>query len=60
MFTDIYDMITDIQFVNTLEDCVRELGAMSKSISDSTKVETGTCALEIIHILCISDWQSEQ
>ena len=48
MFTDIYGMKTDSQFVNTLEGCIRDRGAMSQLISDS----------DVIRALCIGDWQS--
>ena len=47
MFTDIYDIKTDNQFCNTLEDYIRERGAISELISRSTKVETSKRVLDI-------------
>jgi hypothetical protein len=59
MFTDVYGMKTGSQFVNTLEDCIREQGAMTQLVSDSAKVETSKRVLELIRALCISNWNSE-
>ena len=47
MFTDIYDIKTDNQFCNTLEDYIRERGAISELISRSAKVETSKRVLDI-------------
>ena len=59
MFTSVYGMKTDSQFVNTLEDNIRERGAMSKLISDCAQVEMSKRVLDILRALCISSWQSE-
>ena len=59
MFSDVYGMKTDSQFVNTLEDCIRERGAMSQLVSDCAQVETSKRVLELIRALCISNWSSE-
>ena len=59
LYCDIYGMKTDSQFVNTLEDNIRERGAMSKLISDCAQVELSKRVLDVIRSLCISSWQSE-
>ena len=59
MYTDAYGMKTDSQFINTLEDNIRERGAMSKLISDCAQVEMSRRVLDILRSLCISGWQSE-
>ena len=59
MFSDVYGMKTDSQFFNTLEDCIRERGAMSQPVSDCAQVETSKRVLELIRALCISNWRSE-
>jgi hypothetical protein len=57
--TDIYGIKSDKQFVNTLEDNIRERGAPNKLISDRGSVIIGENVLDILRALCISDWQSE-
>ena len=59
MFNDVYGMKTDSQFVNTLEDNIRERGAMSKLVSDCAQVELSNRVLDVLRALCISNWQSE-
>ena len=59
MFNDVYGMKTDSQFVNTLEDNIRERGAMSKLVSDCAQVELSKRVLDVLRALCISNWQSE-
>ena len=59
MFTDVYGMKTDSQFINTLEDCIRDRGAMTQLISDSAQVEISKRVLDVLRALCIGDWQSE-
>ena len=59
MFNDVYGMKTDSQFVNTLEDHIRERGAMSKLISDCAQVELSKRVMDVLRALCISNWQSE-
>ena len=59
MFTDVYGMKSDNQFVNTLEDQIRERGAMSKLVSDCAQVEISRRVIDILRALCISSWQSE-
>jgi hypothetical protein len=57
--TDIYGIKSDKQFVNTLEDNIRQRGAPNKLISDRAQVEISKKVLDILHTFCISDWQSE-
>jgi hypothetical protein len=57
--TDIYGIKSDKQFVNTLEDDIRQRGAPNKLISDRAQVEISKKVLDILHTFCISDWQSE-
>jgi hypothetical protein len=52
-------MKTDKQFVSTLEDNIRERGAMSKLISDRAQVEISNKVVDILRALFISSWQSE-
>ena len=57
--TDIYGIKTDRQFVNTLEDNIRQRGAPNKLISDRAQVEISNKVLGILRALVIGDWQSE-
>ena len=59
MFTDVYGTKTYSQFVNTLEDCIRDRGAMFQLISNSAQVEISKRVLDILRALCIGDWKSE-
>ena len=59
MFTDVYGMKSDSQFVITLEDHIRDRGAMSKLVSDCAQVEISKRVIDILRALCISSWQSE-
>jgi hypothetical protein len=55
----VYGFKTDKEFVNTLEDYIRERGAMDKLISDSAKAETSSRVKDILCSLCIASWYSE-
>ena len=57
---DIYGMTSTKQFVNTLEDVIRERGAMDLLISDSAKVEQSARVMDILRALWIQGWQSER
>jgi hypothetical protein len=57
--TDIYGIKNDKEFVNTLEDNIRQRGTPTKLISDRAQVEISKKVLDILRTLCISDWQSE-
>ena len=38
LVVDVFGMLTDKQFVNSLEDVIRKQGAMDKLITDSARV----------------------
>ena len=59
LVADVYGIKTDKEFVNTLEDNIRERGAMDKLISDSARAETSTRIKDILRALVIAEWQSE-
>ena len=59
LVADVYGIKTDAQFVNTLEDQIRERGAMTKLISDSAQSEISKKVKDILRAYAISDWQSE-
>jgi hypothetical protein len=56
LLTDVYGMKTGKQFANTLEDNIRERGAMSKLISDRAQVEISNKVTDILRALFISSW----
>ena len=57
--TDVYGIKRDSQFINTLEDNIREWGAMLKLISDRAQVEISEKVNILLRALFIQDWQSE-
>lgn len=59
LVTDVEQMKTKKQFVNTLEENIHQHGAPNKLISDHTQVEIGNKVKDILHALYISSWQSE-
>jgi hypothetical protein len=59
LVTDIYGMKTEKQFVNTLEDNIRERGAMVRLLSDRAQVEISSRVVSILRALSIGQWQSE-
>ena len=59
LLTDVYGMKTEKQFVNTLEDNIRERGAMRRLLTDSARVETSNKAYDLLRALMIGAWQSE-
>ena len=59
LVADVYGIKTDKEFVNTLEDNIRERGAMDKLISDCARAETSTRIKDILRALVIAEWQSE-
>jgi hypothetical protein len=50
----------DKEFVKTLEDNIREWGAMDKLISDCAKAETSEWVKQILCAVVISAWYSER
>lgn len=59
LVTDAYPVKTDKQFVNTLEDNIRQRGAMDKLLSDGAKAEISNRVKDILRYYSIDDWQSE-
>ena len=57
--TDVYGISTDNQFVNTLEDNIRERGAPYRLVSDRGSAIISERVKTILRTLCISAWQSE-
>ena len=56
---DVQGLKSDKQFVSALEDNIRKRGAMDKLISDRGMVGIAERTQQILHALCIGDWQSE-
>ena len=56
---DVYGMKTDKQFVNTLEDIIRERGAPNRLLSDHAILIRSSRILDILRALCIGQWTSE-
>ena len=59
LVSDAYPLKRDSEFVNTLEDNIRERGAPLKLISDRAQVEISKRVNDILRALCIASWQSE-
>ena len=59
LFTDVYPLKSQKQFVNTLEDNSRFRGAMTKLISDYAKVEISNKGKDILRMYHISRGNSE-
>ncbi len=59
LVTDAYGIKSERQFVNTLEDNIRQRGAPTKLISDRAQVEISNKVKDILRALFIQDWQSE-
>ncbi len=59
LVTDVYPCKTDKQFVNALEDNIRDRGAMDKILTDSAQAEISNRVKDVLRSLCISSWQSE-
>jgi hypothetical protein len=52
--------MSDKEFVNALEDNIREQGAMDELFSDCAKAESSNQVKQILRALCISSWQRER
>ena len=59
LVADVYSMVSDKEFVNTLEDQIRQRGAMDHLISDHAQVEILKWVHDILRAYAISNWQSE-
>ena len=57
--TDAYGILTEKDFPATLEDNVRQRGAMDKLVSDRAKSTFSRRALDFLRYYCIDQWQSE-
>ena len=55
---DIYPVKTECQFVNALEDIIRERGAMKMLITDGAKAEISNRVLDILRAYHIQSWRS--
>ena len=55
LVSDVYGMKHDMQFVNSLEDNIRQRGSMDKRTSDSAKSEISTRVKDILRVLFIYD-----
>ena len=56
---NLYGMTSEKHFVNTLEDIIRERGAMNKLISDRARVEISDRVHDVLRAMNIDSWQSE-
>jgi hypothetical protein len=56
---DVYPMKTDVQFVNALEDHIRERGAMTTLLSDRAQAEISNKVEDILHAYRIGTWKRE-
>ena len=59
LVADVYGMKTDGEFVNTLEDQIRQRGAMDRLLSDNAQAEVSKKVKDILRAYAIGDWQSE-
>lgn len=57
--TDVYPMKLEAQFVDTLQDNIRQRGAMDKLVSDRAQVEISNRVKDILRLYVIDDSQSE-
>ena len=58
-YCDVFDLVFDKRFVNTLWDVVRKRGTMDKLVSDRAQLEVSKKVKDNLRHLCIDDWQSE-
>jgi len=58
-YSSVYGIKNDSEFIHTLQDVIRDHGAMDKIQSDSAQVEISTQVKEILRQLSIQDGQSE-
>ncbi|KAL7563652.1 hypothetical protein ACA910_013388 [Epithemia clementina (nom. ined.)] len=59
LVADVYPLKRESQFVNSLEDNIRNRGAMSQLTSDYAKVEISTKVMDILRAYHSSSWHSE-
>ena len=58
-FCDIIGLRNDSDFVNTLMDLIRKIGAMNMLVSDRAQVEISSKVKDVFRHLFIKEWQSE-
>lgn len=56
---DVFGMKRDSQFVNTLEDVIRDRGAPTRLLSDHAMTIRSNRVLDVLRSLCIGQWTSE-
>ena len=59
LVADVYPIKSDSQFINTLEDQIRERGAMDVLISDCAQVKISKKIKDLLRGYCIKAYQSE-
>ena len=59
LYTTVYGMRNQREFVNTLQDTIRMHGAMDRLISDRAQVEVSNKVLDLLRNYVIGDWQSK-
>ena len=59
LLIDVYGMLKPSNFIDTLLDCIRERGAMSKLVSDFANVEISKRVKDVARSLYMKMWQSE-
>ena len=59
LVTDVYPMKSGKQFVNTLEDNIRQRGAMDKLLRDSSMTEISKKVMDILRAYHISNWHTD-
>ena len=59
LVSDVYPLKSTSQFVNTLEDMIRERGAMKQLQSDYAQCEISNKVVDILRLYNISNWHSE-
>ena len=52
-------MKTDKEFINSIENNIKEKRAIDKLISDHAQTTVSNCVKDILYVLFINDWQSE-
>ena len=59
LYTTVYGMRNQREFVNTLQDTIRMHGAVDRLISDRAQVEVSNKVLDLLRNYVIGDWQSK-
>ena len=59
MVRDIYELKSEKQFVNALEDNIRHRESPTKLVSDSSKSQLSDNVNDLLRSFCINQWSSE-